>query len=280
MEAACLTTRPVLPLGFTRLRGIVSITELLVGLALVGLIALACGVLFVAAERASQYAQLQAALVQEGELCVERIRRTVAQAYTTAEFPGFIVLEEIRGHGRFPQILIVWYPEVPVEGDRRRPLANELVIFCPNPNRPEELLEIRPLSAAGLCPEWNQHTMWKTLATELITSSDARRVVLTNRLRTVADPTAGPAARRAGVFFFSMLRPSEAELEDFRAGRRPWNSLSWVHGIHGPQFGLRQHWLRMEIQLAVRDDASGEMGGEVFAAFGSAALYYGVGRNP
>lgn len=283
---ALTNRRTLCPVGYRKCgrrsdrRGVVTLTELLISLALVGMIALACGVLFSAAERAWRFAQSQASLMQEGQLSLERIRRAVEQAYTSQQFPGFIVLEETQAGWRFPQTLVVWNPSSPVDESRLLPRVGELVIFCPNPNRPEELLEVRPPENSSLCPPPSQRDRWRQLVNGVLSSPASERAVLTDRLRTVADPAAGPAGRRAGVFFFAMQRPSDDELAAFQAGQRSWNSLPWVQGIFGPHFGLGQHWLRIELQLTGGEDPSTGSAAEVIPFFGSVAVYYGIARNP
>lgn len=252
--------------------------ELLVALALVGMIMAACVSLFTAAGSAFQLAAGRAELLQEGQASLERIRRAVEGAYATAEFPGFFVLEDRAGPWYFPQTLVVWRPEGPVSSDRKRPLVDELVIFCPHPQFRSQLVEIRVPGASTLCPPIDDRQAWQALLASVLTSPSAKQVVLTRRLRVVAtgDPLIGD---RPAVFFFAMLRPSEEELAQFRAGNRTWKSLPWVHGICGPHYGLRQHWLRIELQLVKAGDSSADSPREVLPLFASTAVYFGMPRS-
>ncbi|MCS7239501.1 MAG: hypothetical protein NZ899_14725 [Thermoguttaceae bacterium] len=262
----------------TGLTGAFTLAELLTALAITGLIMAACVTLFTAAAGAFRLADSRANLLQEGQACLDRIRRAVEAAYATAEMPGFLVLEHRVGGWDFPQTLIVWHPQGPVNSGRTRPFPNELVIFCPNPEAPEQLLEIRPAAAGGLCPLASDKDAWRAFVSTILSTPGASRVVLTSRLRTA--PTGDPLVpRRPGLFFFSTLRPSEADLAQFRAGTRSWKSLPWVHGIHGPQFGLRQHWLRIELQLQNSGDAPANTPQEIIPVFGSVAIYFGMPRS-
>ena len=55
-----------------------------------------------------------------------------------------------------------------------------------------------------------------------------------------------------------------------------WMNLPWVQGIYGSQSGLRQVWVRMELQLAPGVDWSESNSAAAWGVpfFGSAALYY------
>jgi len=256
-------------------RGVFTVTELLIALALVGMIAAACAGLFLASERAFVLARGYAAVAEEGQLVLERIRRAVERAHATARFPGFLVLESIFGQWTFPDTLIVWCPAEGVSSARELPRMDEVVVFCPDPSVPNRLVEVRFPGNTELGPPAGDSQGWRTAIAEGLGSSDAEVVVLTERLRTVLLELGGSHRRQAGVFFFDLLRPSDEELAQFRKGALTWEDLPWVQNAYGTQYGLRQHWLRIELQLVSGEDAAA---GEVVPFFGSAAIYYGVRR--
>jgi hypothetical protein len=98
---------------------------------------------------------------------------------------------------------------------------------------------------------------------ESLKQSDVtRQIVLTSLVRTAStDGTASPDSRRACVRFTVRLWPSEAQLQEYVAGDIPWNELPWVQNIYSHSLGLRQVWLRIELQLMpgtqTRADGSG-----------------------
>ena len=72
------------------------------------------------------------------------------------------------------------------------------------------------------------------------------------------------------------LRPDDAQWTQFKAGTLAWKDLYWVQGLFGPQVGLRQAWLRTELQLLpggtwVSNDPASQ---RAIPFFGSAAVYY------
>ena len=265
--------RPVPP-KFSR-PGVFTVTELLIALALVGMIAAACAGLFLASERAFVLARGYAAVAEEGQLVVERIRRAVERSHATLKFPGFLVLESIAGGWRFPDTLIVWCPAEVVGSARELPRMDEVVVFCPDPSVPNRLVEVRFPGNTEIGFSAGELEGWRTAIAEGLQSPNAEVVVLTDRLRTVTLESGGSLRRQSGVFFFDLLRPSDEELAQFRNGALTWEDLPWVQNAYGTQYGLRQHWLRIELQLVSGEDATA---GEVVPFFGSAAVYYGISR--
>jgi hypothetical protein len=159
---------------------------------------------------------------------------------------------------------------------------NELVVFCPNPDSPNELWEIRSPDDARVAPAAANASSWAAELNDLKHSDRVQRVVLTNLLRVaqlggVAGPDGGGGGR--GVLRFeSTLRPSETEWAQFLGGSRSWGDLSWVQGIHGTQSGLRQTWCRFEFQLRPADTGDDKREAAI-PFFGSAAVMYEM-RKP
>jgi type II secretory pathway pseudopilin PulG len=256
-------------------RGVFTVTELLIALALVGMIAAACAGLFLASERAFMLAKNYATLAEEGQLTIERIRRAVERAHATRSFPGFLVLQSSLGAWQFPDTLVVWWPNEGVSSERELPRMDEIVVFCPDPAEPQRLLELRFPGDSEVGPPAGDSEAWRAAIAERLQTSQAEVVVLTDRLRTVHLESGGTPRQQAGVFFFDLFRPSEEDLARFRMGASAWEALPWVQSAYGTQYGLRQHWLRIELQLVSGEDAAA---GEVVPFFGSAAIYYGVRR--
>jgi hypothetical protein len=256
-----------------------TLIELLLATTVLTLIAGALAALASAVQIASQHNDGIGRALQHGRIAVERIQRALNEAPASNEFPGFLVIEEQLGTWRFPDTLVVWRPSgQPVDPDGR-PRVDELVVFCPDADSPNRLLEITQPADARETPCVDDLTAWRDLIAALRVSPTARRVPLTDLLRTamptgIAGQTAAP---RGAVRFHMRLRPSDTEWHDFVDGTLAWSDLAWAQGIHGTNSGLRQSWCRIELQLTadhVQDDS-------VEAAipfFGSGALYYSLQR--
>jgi hypothetical protein len=126
-----------------------------------------------------------------------------------------------------------------------------------------------PLDQAGVSP-------YRQMIDDLKTSASSQKVVLTDLLRVASADIGGIAGRRGAVRFEQELRPSAAAWSQYKAGTLTWNSLVWPQGLGGSKSGLRQAWLRMELQLMPGDEsyAQDPNGSLAVPFFGSAALYY------
>ena len=104
-------------------------------------------------------------------------------------------------------------------------------------------------------------------------SNSTQRVVLTTLMRTGSVTDLATTSWRGAVRFETRLRPSQSEWDSYQDGTLAWDELSWVQGIYGSQTGLRQVWLRTELQLTAGETANAAAG-QYVPSFGSAALYY------
>ena len=251
-----------------------TLVELLLAASIMAMIAGVMGALASAVQTGSRYSQGHGLAAQHARVAFERISRAVSEAHATADYPGVVSAYETVGTWRFPDTLVVWHPVGAPVNPTGPPLVKELIIYCPDPDRPNRLLEItipndsRP---APLNEELNG--TWRSQLQLLKRSPDAKRVVLTDLVRT-ALPDKG-AARRGAVRFERSLQPSASAWAAYRAGTTTWNNLAWPQGLYGENVGTRQAWVRIELQLmpgadAVAADSSGE---QAIVFPGSAALY-------
>lgn len=216
----------------------------------------------------------QALSLQHGLVVLQRIQRAVSGATANAEFPGFLVLAA-KVHGQpYPDTLVVWYAPGGVADPDGLPRMNELVVFCPNPENPEELWELTVPDDTRTAPAADDLNDWEDEVDDMQTSNSAVRVVLTDLLR-VANAAPGQKQRRwrAAVRFESDQRPSTAEWSAYLQGTRSWDSLSWAQGIHGTRTGLRQSRCRYELQLRPGDTADNSRDAAI-PLFGSGAVFY------
>ena len=264
-----------------------TLLELLIATSMMLMLAGVLGGLASAVQSSNDYSQGHGTATQHARVALERIARNISQATAVGDHPGFAVVYDQVGPWQFPDTLVIWRPTSAPANPNGPPLIRELVIYCPNPDRPEQLLEITAPADNRSLPLNDQlnQSPWRQILEEIKTSTTSQRVALTDLVRVCS--TGGPRTHtsavntlRGAVRFELELRPSAAEWQQFRAGTRTWDSLSWPQGVYGSQTGLRQAWLRAELQLmpgptAARDDLEGH---QAVPFLGSAALYYELER--
>lgn len=257
-----------------------TLLELLLAISIMVLIAGSLGALAQAVQSGSDFGEGHGTAAQHARVTLERITRTVSEAKASGQFPGILVVAEEIGSWRFPDTLVVWHPR---QGSARNPdglpCFDELVIYCPNPQAPNQLWEltIPAGSDTRTVPAVDAKDAWRAELQAIKVLTTASRVVLTDLLRTGAVSETSSTQQRGVMRFVDRLRPSKEEWDKYQSGELSWNRLSWVQGIYGPKTGLRQAWVRIELQLLPVTAASGSasrLGSQAIPFFGSAALYY------
>src|SRR5690606_2573442 len=89
---------------------------------------------------------------QHARVVIDRITSAVSTAYSAPDHPGMWVVYETSGSHRFPDTLIVWKPEGTPANLQGPPLVRECLIYSPDPDSPNRLLEIRAASNATPIP--------------------------------------------------------------------------------------------------------------------------------
>lgn len=274
VETPRRTAQPDRPSGCAR-RGM-SLVELLIAVAILVGVAGTLAVLAQAVERGHEYCEGYGTATQNARVALDRIAAAVREATANEQFPGVLVLADQIGAHRFPDVLVVWRPTGLPADPAGLPRYNELVVFAPDWYRPNELVEIRAPSDTRTVPPVADTAAWQQQINEMRRSALTQTVRLTSLLRTavVADGAANTV--RGALRFAMRLRPSQAEWDQYRAGNLAWNDLPWVQGIYSDKTGLRQSWVRIELQIdpganwaANETDAP-----QPIAFFGSAAVYY------
>lgn len=267
-----------------------TLLELLLAISIMVIVVGALGGLAKAVQLSSAYSEGHGSATQHARVALERIARTVNEAIANESFPGFIVLAEEEGIWRFPDTLAVWNPDeqvlqthperLPLDDPSRQPYYDELVIFCPHPTEPNLLLEVIPGDARGVPPIENE-AAWASDIAVIKTSPASRRVTLTNLLRTCSVTGVDASVQRGAVRFEARLRPSASQWQAYQDGSITWETLPWVQGIYASTTGLRQAWLRTELQLMPgQQTAADDPGGQQVVPFlGSAAVYYRLERE-
>ena len=256
-----------------------TLVELLIAVAIIAMTAASLAALARATQISASYVQGHSAAAQHARVTAERIEQAIHSATASESFPGAAVFAETVGGNRFPDTLVVWHPTagtVAVDPGGL-PRFSELVVFCPNPSQPDELLEITSRSDTRTVPPLASTSQWATELNALKTGSTSKKVLLTDLLRTAR--TSSTAGLRGCVRFEVLLRPSKAQFDDFRDGDLDWNDIKWPQNWYGDTTGVRQTWVRWELQLMPDSRADGAAADPLAVPFpGSAALYYDIQR--
>ncbi len=257
-----------------------SLLELLIAVAVMAMLAGTLAALGQGVQQGFEYCEGYGEATQHARVVLERITRTVSEATANEQFPGFLVVSNEVAGWEFPDVLVVWHPDVPPADPDGLPRFSELVIYCPDWYLPSQLVEITVPGDTRSVPDPADLAAWRSELEVIRKAWDRQSVVLSDLLRAVVVPEAADGSVRGAVRFAGRLRPSETEWAEYQAGTRAWEDLSWVQWIYGPQTGLRQAWVRLEIQLMpgrewVANDPSRH---RPLPFFGSAAVYYELHR--
>lgn len=256
-----------------------TLIELLISVSIMSLTTLSLGMLARAVQISSAYNEGNGAAAQHAQVTLERIEKAVTKATANEIFPGAVVFAESVSGNRFPDTLVVWKPDTgTVAADAMGlPRFCELVVFCPNPNLPSQLLEITSRSDTRTIPALSNTSQWTTELSTLKTGNASRKIILTDLLRT-ASLNSG-STQRSCVRFEVALRPTAEEITAYRNGTTAWDAILWPQGWYGSTTGLRQTWVRSELQLLPNSISGGiAASDQAIPFFGSAALYYEISR--
>ncbi|MCX7426856.1 MAG: prepilin-type N-terminal cleavage/methylation domain-containing protein [Planctomycetia bacterium] len=249
-----------------------TLIELLIASAVMAMTMAALAALGKAVQVNAAYGDGHGQAVQHARVAIDRITRMAREATASPSFPGFLVLAEVEAGWHFPDTVVIWHPSGSPVDPNGLPRFNELIIYCPNPEDPHQLVEITAPSDTRTVPAVSDLTTWASRIDGIKNASSSQVVMLTDLMRSCPVGT----GFRGAVRFESRLRPSAAEWTSYQAGDLDWDDLPWVQGLYGSKTGLRQAWLRIELQLmpgatAIGDDPGGQ---QAMAFLGSAALYY------
>ena len=256
-----------------------TLMELLLASSIMAMTVAAVASLGSATQSAASYSNGHNEVVEQARMISARIRRTVEEATASDEFPGFIVISTTVDGNQYPDALVVWHPDGAAVDPNGLPRVDELVIYAPHPAFPNTLVEITMPGYTQVVPAVTDTTAWQTGLLTAQLGTNGKQVVLTRQLRICTTtgevlPDVYSPKRRGAIRFESRLRPSEDEWTKLLDGNLDWNHMAWVQDIHSAETGLRQAWLRFEMQLLPKDVV-----GEVPVPFyGSAALYYEMKR--
>lgn len=265
-----------------RSRRAVTLIELLIAVSIMSMMIGALGAMARAVQLGAEYSEGHGLATQHARVAMERITRAVQQATANEWYPGAYHFEAQYGTWTFPDTLVVWRPEGTAAAPSGAPLLRELVIFCPNPSKPNELLEITAASTETASLESPQNaTALKAQIEAIKNSASSKRVLLTPLLRTErVTGLSGGDRTLAAVRFETAITPTADQWLQYQSGNVDWDELPWVQGIYGRWTGMRQTRVRIELQLMPGEawltaDADGQ---QAIPFLGAAALHYEMNR--
>ena len=261
----------------SRKRRALTLLELVVAMTIMAMVVVALAGLTRTAQQGFEYSEGYGVATQHARVVLDRIAQNACQATANDQFPGCIVVAETVNAYRYPDTLVLWRPSGAPANPTGLPRYCELVIYCPNPASPSQFVEMTAPSDTRTVPAVSNQAGWQSALAALKTAGTTKISVLSTLLRTASTSASGGTTRGAARFE-TRLRPSDADWANYKAGTLTWMNLPWAQGIYGSQAGLRQVWVRMELQFVPGVDwtESNPAAIQAIPFFGSAALYYNL----
>ncbi|MBN2477606.1 MAG: hypothetical protein JXB62_23565 [Pirellulales bacterium] len=270
-----------------------TLLELLIAMTIMVMVVGTMGTLARGVQQGYQYAEGHGVATQHARVALDRIAGMVREAMGNETFPGAIVLSREVGPWRFPDTLVVWHPDGAAADPAGVPRYNELVIYCPHPAHPNQLIEITDTRTDALD---SNPASWPAEIEAIRTArtsggpsgtSDGQVVTLTKWLResSLLDPDTSTLQAFGAVRFETRLLPSADQWDAYDAETdaaqkaQLWEAMPWVQGICGVRTGLRQVWVRMELQLMPGEGSTDGADVRAIPFLGSAALFYELRRE-
>jgi len=265
----------------SRIRRGLTLAELLMATTIMVMVAGAVATLGMTVHGTNNHCQGQTAAAQHARVALERIKHAVDQAVASEQFPACLVVAEQVGGQQLPDTLVVWSPAGAAANPLGMPQIRELVVFAPDPEHPNCLLEIRSPSSVTTAPSASDTSAWRNLVEELKTSPSSDTIVLTDRLRTT--PVTGnwsdsltAQQLRAVIRFRRLMAPTDQEWSQYRAGSKAWGELAWPLDSYRATSGTRTVACQTELQIITGAKASAAATALPF--FGSASFSFELPR--
>lgn len=258
-----------------------TLIELLIAMSIMAMVIGSLGALAHGVQLAFEYTEGHGLATQHARIVLDRIERHVEEATASEQFPGFLVVPSIVGSWEFPETLVIWHPSGSASDPDGLPRFNELVIYSPSLNAPNQLLEITVPNDSRAVPEIANLAQWRSELNTIRGGTRSQSYVLTSLLRTCSAPGgSGNTQWRGALRFVARLRPSEAEWAAYKDGTVDWADLPWVREVFGSKTGLRQVSLQIELQLmpGATPIVANENTHTAVPFFGAAALVYPLER--
>jgi hypothetical protein len=245
---------------------------MMLAVAVLSMMTVALGALTQAVRVAADFTEGTSAATQHARVALHRIDAAVTASFANEAFPGAVAFADTIGLYNYPDTLVVWRPAGDPAAPAGLPQFNEIVVFCPNPSAPNELLEITSPADTRQVPPITDLATWSSELATLKTGPTSQKILLTDLVHS-ASPSGEPAVLRGAVRFAVELSPSAQAWADYQASSITFDEVPWAQTIYGSQSGLRQTRVACELQLM------SSLGGTSSASaaipfFGSAASYW------
>ena len=258
-----------------------TLVELLLAMTILAMVVGTLAGLAHTAEQGFEYCEGYGVATQHAQVALDRITRAIYGATANEQFPGCMVVAETVNGWRYSDTLVIWRPSGAAANPSGLPQYCELVIYCPRPNYPNQLVEITAPGDTRTVPVVTDTATWLSQIAAIKTNSQSKIVTLTSLLRSCPIASAYGSALRGAVRFETRLRPSQDDWNNFKNNVMNWTDLPWPQGFYGWQMGQRQVWVRMEMQLIPQapNGSANPANQAPVPFFGSASLYYQMHRQ-
>ena len=225
-----------------------TIVELLMSMAILGMVVVAVGVLSQSVFQANEHTRAVGAATQHARVAMQRISQTVTSAYAAATEPGVAVIENLVGGESLPDTAVIWAPTGDPQNPDGPPLVGELVFYTPNPSNPMELWELTdpdnttPQSLTTI----NSLAGRNLLATLTASPTTTKRTVM-KRLQTIQLGGDDVALLR----FSTRMMPTASEWTQLVAGSVAWENAAWPQSMYADDWGMRSVCLQMEMWTSI-----------------------------
>lgn len=190
-----------------------TLIEIIVGIALMALIAASLSAMSQHALRVNETVERVNQSHQLISVVERKIVSILQSRVVTENFDGIFLAETATGQ----QGLLIR-----TNGTSSVPYESEIGIVTFDPNAPNQLCLYRSSNSKKISGQ-AATSVWNKFFESAIQDSTSDKRVLTTQLATT-DSVAG----RVGVFSWtSQVKPSEAELADFKSGLLTWDELAW-----------------------------------------------------
>ncbi len=158
--------------------------EMMIAVAIMAMMSAGIAALARAVQISSTYADGVATATQHARVAIERIQRAVSQATANENFRGAVVFSETIGGQIVPDTLVVWYPSGGAAANPSGlPLFSEIVVYCPNPAAPNQLLEITAPGNTRTVPALTDTADWATDLAAMKAGTNSTVTLLTDLMR-------------------------------------------------------------------------------------------------